>query len=211
MRNITKGARADYLATHPKEAAVQKATIETICGRIGKFRKDAENWGKQTVKLANDARAIGIFIKEFLDALPGKQMTLDFWQQFDAMFIDQFGHKITLETLRIFVRISDNSPDEIDNVQIAMSWRQPLLLAAGFELESDRPTGTAHAANFYNKFFQVLDVKRLDNVIVGLESDPEYGDIDQWPSDRRERVWLQIKPMVERVKGLEAKLNPVKV
>lgn len=202
-------ARADYLATRPKEAMLQKTTIKTICSRVGTFRRDVENWGKMTVKLANDARAIGLFVLEFVNQLPGKELTLDFWHQFDGMFIDQLGHAVTREQLKMFVRIADNNPDEFTDVQLAMSWRQPLLLAAGFELVGERPSGTAHETNYYNRLFEVLDVKKINSVLDGLEANPNYGPMADWDADRRQRAWLQLAPTFKRIHEIESHLKPI--
>lgn len=204
-----KTARKDFLATRPKEAAVESATIKSICNRIGTFRKNVKSWGAETVRLANDARAIGLFVIEFLDALPGKQLTIDFWHQFSDQFVDQHGQAISQEQLKMFVRIAQSNPDSFSDVRVAMSWRQNLFNAAGFELVSDRPPGQAQHVNFYNRFFDVLNEKKISSVLDGLESDPNYGPLESWPEERKTRAWLQIKPVYDRVISIASKLNCV--
>lgn len=204
-------ARADYLATRPKEARLQKQTVKTICSRVGTFRKGVETWGKMTVKLANDARAIGLFVLEFINELPGKELTLDFWNQFDGMFVDQYGQKVLREQLKVFVRIADNNAEEFTDVQSAMSWRQPLLLAAGFELVGERAPGVAKSPDFYNQLFDMLDVRKIDSVLRGLQENPNFGPMEAWDSERRQRAWIQLQPTFERIHDIESKLKPVEV
>lgn len=208
MKNKTqRTARETHLATHPQEAKLQTATIKTICTRIGTFRKEVEKFGTMAVKLCNDARAIGTYIVELWESLPGKQMTTDFWQQMSELFVDQYGQKITIEQLKIFVRIHNNSPEEISEPQMALSWKQEILAAAGFQLVAGSVGMTAQHLDNYNKLLKYLDPRRITEPLSGLEGDVKFGPVISWPEDRKERVILQIEPMKKAIDSLWEELH----
>lgn len=199
-------ARERYLAEHPNDAKVQTAIIGKICKGIGGFRNEAESFGNLAVKLCNDAREIGGDVLDLWDMLPGKQMTTDFWQQMSDLFVDQYGHKITIEQLKIFVRIHTNAKEEITEPQVALSWRQDLLLAAGFELTGGTVGMTAQRADYYNRLLQNLDPRKIFAPLEGLVNDERYGPVASWPDERKERVMLQIGPIKKKIDELYAEL-----
>lgn len=207
----TKTARDNFLAANPEAKAIQAATVKSICHRIGTFRANAEKASQAMVHLCNDAREIGIFVMELLDSLPGKQMTIDFWHQFDGIFVDQFGQKITLDNLKMFVRIAQNNPKPVEDLQMALSWRQPLFAAAGFDLIGERPGTNAKDVNYYNQLFKVLDAAKISGVLGRLEADPRFGPLDEWPPERRKSAWLQIEPIYKQLEELKHKLTALDV
>src|SRR5580692_3387947 len=114
-----------------KEEAVLRAEI---CNRVGNYRERVVQTAKDVVGLANAGREIGLLYKKMLDFLPGKQMTLDFWQQQQALFVDQFGNQISLENLKWFTKIADKYPDsEIKTLNEAMSVRQGMFIDFALE------------------------------------------------------------------------------
>ena len=207
MKTKSITTREDYLATHPKEAAVQKATIKTICTRIGTFRKEAEKFGTMAVKLCNDARNIGAYIVELWESLPGKQMTTDFWHQMADLFVDQHGQKITIEQLKVFVRIHTNIVDEIKDPQTALSWKQEIMGAAGFQLTAGTVGTGATDADFYNKLLKNLDPRRIAGPLDGLIKDEHYGPVISWPQERKDRVILQVDPTKQAIDKLWEELH----
>lgn len=211
--NSRTGKRAEFLQSHPKEAAVESATVKKICSDIGDFRTLARQWGKDGFALVNMARDIGIFVNGFIQALPGGQLTLDFWLQFEGMFIDQHGHAISQDQLVWFAHHAQRNPEPVSDVNVMLSYRKEILSQVDLILAGERVGGNAspEAVNFYNKFFNLLDEKRLLPLVTGLESDPHYGPIRDWPLERKQRAWLQAEPFFKRLREIENELKPHEV
>ncbi len=207
LQNRT-GKRADFLKAHPKEAAVEAATIKKICDDIGDFREAAKKWGKDGFALVNQGREIGIFINGMIDALPGKQLTLDFWRQYEGMFIDQYGNPISKTQLIWFANHAARNPEPITDVSVMLSYRREILSQVDLILKGERLGGEPEDVNFYNKFFSLLDEKKLLPLVSGLESDPHYGPIRDWPLERKQRAWLQAEPFFKRMHAIEQALKP---
>ena len=209
MNELTK--RADYLAAHPAELAVQTSTVKQITKAVTPLVKRTFVWIEQGIALANDWREVGIFYNELVDSLPGKRMTADFWQQMSGLFLDGEGKQISRNQLEWCSKLVASNPEPIVDFQTVLAYRQGLLGAAGFKLIGDAPGNTEHHADFYNRLFILLDVKKLDTTLKGLETDANFGPVESWPAERKNRAWLQIKPLVDRVDELAAKLRPIEV
>ena len=201
--------REQFLQAHPKEKELQASNIKNICSRFSNFRDKALKWGEVGIELVNEGRELGLFIKGFLKELPGGQMTTDFWMQFEGKFKDKHGNPITIEQLKVLVRLADNLDQPVEDVNIALSWRKEIQMAAGFWLEMERAQGTVQDKNYYNDLLQLLSPKKLLPVLTGLENDPRWGSILTWPEERKESARLQIKPTKELLDRIWEELGPV--
>ena len=208
---MKSNARENYLATRPQEAAVEKATLEKAMAEIGDFRKAAIRWGGDGLRLINHARTIGIIINGFLDALPGKQLTTDFWLQFKDKFFDQYGQPVSQAQLVWFANLANKEKAQITDINVALSYRKEILIQVDLILVGEREAGMAQEVNYYDRLLTAMDVKKADQILTGLESDPNYGEMERWPEELKQMVWLQIRPFVERVDELARKLKPVEV
>src|SRR5208283_423398 len=110
---MASGSRGDFLAAHPEARKLQTAHLKEITRRIGNYRKSIKLFATELMNKANEARAIGVLIMDFLDTLPGKQLTTDFWQQMEGLFVDPHGQKITQDNLKWFVKIARLNPAPI--------------------------------------------------------------------------------------------------
>ena len=207
--NPRTGKRAEYLQTHPNELAVESATVKKICEDIGEFRVMAKKWGSDGFVLVNKGRDIGIFINVLIDSLPGKNLTLDFWQQLEGLFFDQYGNPITREQLVWFANHAKRNPEPVTDVNVMLSYRKEILAQVNMVLEGERIGGKPEDVNFYNKFLQFLDEKKLLPLVSGLENDPHYGPIKDWPLERKQRAWLQFEPFLKRVEAIANELKPI--
>ena len=207
------GKRAEYLKAHPRDAAVEEAHVKKICTDIGEFRKLARNWATDGFRLLNKGIDIGIIVKGFVDELPGKQLTLDFWIQFKGMFIDQYGHPVTQEQLIWFYNLAErraNKHVEQTEVDEMLSYRRELLGQVGLVTYGERAGGEGGGdVNYYNKFFNVVNAKKLLSVVSGIESDPNFGPIKNWPMERKQRAWLQFEPFYKRMAQIAEELKPI--
>jgi hypothetical protein len=205
-------ARADYLESNPKAAELQRAHLKEITTRIGNYRvkmlKRAQDW----IDTANEARDIGVLINDFLDSLPGKQMTTDFWEQIGKLFKDQFGNPITQDQLKWFVKVANAAPKPFDNVIAAMAYRQPMLLAAGdpgiLELESERPPQLLHAPpNPLNELKTMLNHSELEDIIMRLRSDTNYCPGGRMREDLRATLRVELEPTFRLVDEIRRELE----
>lgn len=184
---------------------VSNSTVVTICHKVGNYRAKAKVVARGMVDLTNDGREIGLLIDGFIEKLPGKQFTLDFWQQWKDQFVCKTGGAIELDELKWFVRLAKNMPKPAETLLEAFAARQMTFGAAGFELIGERPPGLAHEQPVpYNDFLSALSFKPLEKTIKKLELDPNYGPVESWSVERKEIVWHQVKPMYE----LLLKLKP---
>lgn len=183
---------------------VRRVVVKSICTRIGTFRKSVESWGSKTVHLCNDAREIGLLVLEFQEQLPGKKITIDFWRQFEGMFVDQFGHQIGLDQLQMCVRMAVKYPEPITDQQIASSYRQELFIAGGFELDQETSHGVPRDVNHYNNIFDASSayIKRLNTSFKNLAENPNFGPVGNWPEDRKERTRIQLAPVKKALDDL---------
>jgi hypothetical protein len=205
------GSRADYLATNPRARQLQDAQLKQITERIGHFRKKMIGVARDFVKAANDSREIGILIIDFLDTLPGKQLTTDFWQQMEGLFIDCFGNPISQEQLKWFVSIANKNPKPFENIIEAFQFRQTLMLASGADeliLESERGPQTSHSpTNPLLELKNVLAFARLEDVYKRLSSDQNYFPDGHLRPDLRDTLIVELKPTFELVDKLKLELG----
>ena len=204
MKNVkakwpAKNARADYLAANPKAAELQKAHLKEITRRIGAYRKKMLGRAQDWIDAANEARAIGILINDFLDTLPGKQMTTDFWGQMEKLFVDPYGNPITQDQLKWFVKVANAAPAPFKDILGALAYRQPLLLAAGdnelLELIGERPPQTLHAPpNPLNELKTVLNHVELQGIFKRLRGDVNYCPGGRLRDDLREILRVELAP-----------------
>jgi hypothetical protein len=187
------------------ELKVQSATVVTICSKIAKHRDKMHGVADDLLSGTNDGREIGILIQGFLDKLPGKRMTTDFWQQYKDQFVIR-GKAISHEELNWYVRLANSLPEPVTDLRQVFAARQMTFQAAGFELIGDRPPGMAHEPVLpYNEFLSHLNYAPIEGIVKKLERDPNYGPIHSWPAERKEILWVQVKPLVE----LLLKLKPI--
>lgn len=188
--------------------AVEHQTLTEIIGKITAYRVDMERLANGFVASGNNARAIGQLILGWWETLPGKQMTIDFWQRWQDRMVDRHGRQIELDELKWFVRIALNNPEPFTTVQQVLAARQMVFLAAGFALEGEHTPGRPHdPPNAYSQLTSLFDPKPLEATLRALEKDPNYGSIEKWPPERKQRVWLQIEPFVNRVLALREKFT----
>ena len=211
MKQITD-SRSNYLKAQPEQLAVENATVKKITGKFGALSKRTSAWIEEGIDLANDWHEVGLFYIELCDSLPGKKMTTDFWvQHYRDIFKDKNGKQIEQDQLEWIAKFARANPDGFKDISGVFAYRQQMLGAAGFELVGDAPGTTAHVVPYYSKLFTLLDTKKLDGVLKGLESDANYGTIDSWDSERKQRVFIQLEPFFKRIHEMEKKLQPIEL
>jgi hypothetical protein len=219
MKNkMLPGPRQDFLEKHPKELAVQTALLKKVTAPIVKLRDRTLKWMNDGIDLANDMREVGLYYNEIKESLPGKKMTIDFFRQYALLFTDTEGKQIPFEQLEYFGKLATVPEFErikgggdgtvLEGFNVMLSYKQAMFGATGFlELEAERPPQQAHDVNYYAKVLEKLEYSSLKAPIEKMEADPNFGPIEQWPSERREKFWIQVKPMVDFIETLKRKLG----
>jgi len=198
--------REKFLLTNPKEAEYQAEKLALIGVDVSAFKREVEDFGCKSVKLIGDAVRIGQNIIDLCQRLPGKEMTVDFWQQMGKLLKDANGHEITFRQLRFFVRIAKNAADVV-KPQEALAWRNELFEAGGMSVEGGTVGLVAHHTNYYNKLLSNLDPRKLEKPLAELMNDDAFGPLLDWTDERKERVRLQIEPFKKKLDELYEQLE----
>lgn len=195
----------------------EDALRKEICKRVGKLRDDVEAVGLKLVDIANEARAIGLLINEAWDKLPGKQMTTDFWEQQQELYLDHRGRKIELDWLKWMVKVSRELPEKLEAKDLRQVWgmRQPLFAIPGFHLEGEAPYLTNGGGAGEKNFFTALLVqpekftKTFILIRKSLEADNHFGPVSKWRKDQREMAIAKVKPLFDEVSAFMQQLEAV--
>ena len=91
----------------PSLFQIEQASV--IAEKIHVFKAKTLECLKEELRIFNEWRKIGIYFNTLCDSLPGKKMTIDFWQQVKDQFFDPDGRAITLEMLKFAASIARNS------------------------------------------------------------------------------------------------------
>lgn len=195
---------SDVAAGRARELKTEESGMlhRTICMDIGRFIRNMEQWGDDSVMLVNSARGIGLLLRKEWDELPGGQMTIDLWQQWQDRYIGPGGLKYSLEQLKYFVRISTQIPKDITSPREALSWRQDLFGASGFELVGQAPGSNAKPpVNHWSELRGAL--KKLpgqfDAHLAALAEDPDFGKLSTWAPERRELLRVELQPVIDQL------------
>lgn len=179
-KNLKPNPRTNFLSAHPKEARRQAAQLSEF------RRRFSELIGGGTlsrilhgiVEKAETARQIGIVLIEFEGTLPGGKLTRDFYQQLKDEFIDEQGRSVSFELLEWFMRVARSNLDPITNFEVAMKWRQPLMLATGendFRLESVRQCSPpAPTKDEWGHLKDWMSNPDLEDWLTKLRGNPNY-------------------------------------
>lgn len=210
-------AADQQIAKHNRMVAQENEALrKEICKRYGNLRDDVEKLGVGLIKAVNESREIGFLIVEAWDKLPGKQMTLDFWEQQRELYKDAKGRPIELDKLKWMVRVSRELPKALtpEDMRQAMGYRQPLLELPGFHLEGDAPYEVNGSGSIAEKnFFTALKVdtekfgKKFKTYIQSLEKNPRFGPLKTWDAERRAEVWLKVQPLYQELVEMKRELN----
>lgn len=218
-KKMLPGPRQDFLKGKPEELRIQTALIKKVCDKMPPLANRTRKWMDEGIDIANEWREVGLFYLELKQELPGKKMTIDFFRQFAPLFVDKAGKQITFEQLEWAAKLAlqpepfpklSTEADGLVGFNVMLSYKQCVLGAAGFlELEGERLPQQAHEPNYYLRVLEMLDPSKLKTVMDKLEADPNFGAIEQWPEARKEKFWVQIKPMVDSIPAAVALIKRI--
>lgn len=183
---VMQSPRAQYLATHPEEAAHQKAALEQIGRDIAELK---DGIGATVVEFFKSNHKtlwqIGVKIAEFIDTLPGKDLTVDFYEQMKADFVDARQRPIERHLLIFLAGIARRYPDGvIPTFEINNFWRQlPLQFAEEPDLKliSEKPGAGRVPSNpylFLAEYHVACAKQRTELVetVKAFRENPQFGD-----------------------------------
>ena len=127
----SSGAREEFLAANPGARVHQAAFEREFKERYARWRPRALPAVKEVISLTEEARQMGIVLLEFVESLPGKKLTVDFYEQLKStVFRDEHGQTIALELLEWFMRTARNNALPITSFRAADKYNQPVLFEA---------------------------------------------------------------------------------
>ena len=110
--SIIKTPRAEFLAHNPKAAKLQKRTIAEFLRYANGYFEDVGTVGKKFVTGAENARLAGTYLSEYVESLPGKKLTADFYEQEKELFVTAKGLRLTLDQLNWFMSVAERRKNE---------------------------------------------------------------------------------------------------
>ena len=162
------------------------------------------------VVVVNQVREVGLLITEDWDKLPGKQMTIDFWEKQQDLYVDQYGNRISWENLKWCVKVANMEKNEITDVRHANSYEKGLLSLIGYSLEGEAPG--AASSEIGNQFIALTNGleklgRQVTMAVSSLNTDVTFGPIEQWPAERMEITMTKIEPVFDTLKAMIEKMS----
>ena len=163
---VTDTPLAQFLAAHPHERAAHDLRMAEVREISQSLADKIQPSLQAVIDRAEEVRRIGIVLTEEAAALPGGKFTRDFWEQMKHELVDRRGQSISFALCEWSIRVAHENKEPIDNLNTALKYKQPLLLATGdedFQLEAVRAPQTALPAPdprvLVNKIFDVANFK----------------------------------------------------
>lgn len=181
---------ADMTIAHLREMENDEAAElrREICKRFSDARDKTSEGFKKVVLAANTVREVGVLVMKYIDLLPGKQLTIDFYKQRKGDFVDAHGQPISRDSLLWAVRMAKNEPEPIpDPAYAIMGYRREQLALIGYTLKGEAPSREpAPAENHFALVLAKIDAARNDwkKHIDALEEDGRFGPIRNWEPEQ---------------------------
>lgn len=203
--------REAYLSANPNAHAVQSALLTEYHTRRTQLRSGLSSILFQFVDKVEEARQIGIVLVELADALPGRKLTRDFYEQMRDLFTDAQGQCDSFEMLEWYQRIARSNAEPILEFQTALKWHTPLLLASGepeFQLVSEAVVKErVPPKDELGQLRSWLDNPAVVNVWKQLKQNPIYYKDGHLRPDLRERMAEEFRELIHMVDELKKELG----
>jgi len=138
--------REAFLAAHPAERELEESAIAEVLRRHAELKGGVIPLAtalRTVVSKAEEARQIGVVLVEFVDRLPGKKLTRDFYERdYKHKFVDATGQQFSFELLEWYIATARKNLAPIADMGTALKFVQPLLLTSGepeFQLSAEPP------------------------------------------------------------------------
>jgi hypothetical protein len=134
--------REAYLRAHPEARRVHDEHMKEFRERFAALADGLKPILHGIVDKAEQLRQLGIVLVFFCDTLPGGRLTRDLYEQHKHEFLDGHGQSVPFELLEWSIKVARENLEPIDNLHLALKYKQPLLVATGelaFVLESAPP------------------------------------------------------------------------
>lgn len=197
--------REAFLAANPQAKELQAAQVEEFKRLFAELMDGGAPLPSLLTGLINkaeQARRIGIVLVEFVDTLPGKRLTADFYEQTKHLFVDGHGQSVPLHVLEMFIRHARKNEQPITTIGAALDSQQLLLGAAGGDFalvaESQRTPPVLHPpANPLNQLKDTFAHLDLSSIIARFRSNPNYCPGGKLRPDLAAALKVELKPKLQ--------------
>ena len=205
--------RADYLAANPKEAKNQAAALAAIGKSVTDIRELYEKVTKDFfTKNYRKFWSAGVLVNEFVERLPGKKLTADFYRQMVKDLKDSKGRPMKYGFLNWLAEWARRFPDgEIETFNINKMWRDLPLFMHGEQMKLLPETeGKGKAPYNPYDFFMELparcakEERELTESIEKFQSNPQFGPLPSLKNDRSD-LYVEVKKQFETALGAREK------
>jgi hypothetical protein len=199
-------ARADYLAANPKEQAIQTAALADIARSVTGLRDTIEKEVKKFAeKYSKDYWSVGVRVNEFIERLPGKKLTEDFYRQMKKELVDSKGRPMSRRYLNWMAEWARRFPDgEINSFAVQKMWRDLPLFTGDAEQVTLLPDTEGRGRPPYNPydFFMELparcakEERDLSEALAKFEANEQFGPLTNLKASRPD-LYAEVKKQLE--------------
>lgn len=192
---IKNTAIAMFHAEHPEVGRVRQAQVLEIGGLIGTLRAQIEPLVKKFFsENMKPIWEVGIKVAEFVDGLPGKELTEDLYRQF--VFLDGRGQTISHYLLVRLCQIGRKFPNGVDETfDVHNLWRQmPILFGEQEQLKLSNGAAPRNKTPEMNPYQWLRDYnvrcladrQEQAQQLAAFRANPQFGDFTTLKSRRPE-------------------------
>ena len=184
----------EYHAANPKVAKLHAVQIKNILKHVNGFYDEMRPALMSFVAGAENARRAGVLLKEFEETLPGKRLTIDFFQQFKDSFKDAKGQSIPYDQIQWFIRLADQRQEPFRLVSdIAPVYKQLLIGSGELEVEGRAPQ-SPHAPQAPTEALKSYFSTDIVKTIQSLRENVNYCPEGHLRPDLKELLLVDMKP-----------------
>jgi hypothetical protein len=192
--SVTKTARAEFLAQNPKAAALQKKTIAEFLRYANGYFDDVSEVTKKFITGAENARVAGTYLTEYVESLPGKKLTPDFYEQEKSMFVKRDGMRISLDQLNWFMGVAERRKEKFELISDVFPIGKDMLLQSGELPLIDRGPQSPHIPPEPTVALKAYFDSSLAETINALRSNEKYCPGGHLRPDLKPLLFEDLKP-----------------
>jgi len=186
-------AIAEFHEANPKMKKLHETQIKNILKHVNGFYDEMRPALHGFVAGAENARRAGVLLKEFEDTLPGKSLTIDFYQQFKSSFVDAKGQCIPYDQIQWFISVGKRETQFKLIGDVFPVMKQLLIGSGELELEGRAPQ-TPHAPQAPTEALKAYFDTSIVKTIQSLRSNECYCPDGHLRPDLKELLLLDMKP-----------------
>lgn len=172
--------RANYLAAHPDLARVDAENIHEIIERFTAFRDRIAPVVVEFFDTNKDeVWEVAVLVRNWIDTLPGKHLTPDFYRYYSVKFIDRHGQSLSHSLLEWLESLARKYPDGVPPARALLTlWEQlPLKIMPPEDFKLATETVVRNPVPKKSAWEKVTDWMESPDVEANwsaVKSDPKY-------------------------------------